>query len=63
MSLQDLTVLSFPGRPRTPADRMGEVACLAGVRGDREQEVVELNAKVPVRAEGNKNQESPEVKV
>jgi hypothetical protein len=27
-------------------------------RGDREQEVVELNSKVPVREERNKNQES-----
>ena len=43
----------FPTNAARPARR----------RGDREQEVVELNSKVPVRAERNKKQESLEAKV
>jgi hypothetical protein len=42
------------------AAELSECAC--GV-GDREQEVVELNSKVPVRDEEKQNQESLEVKV
>ena len=41
------------------ANRLGQAARR---RGDREQEVVELNLKVPVQDERNKKQESLEVK-
>ena len=35
------------GRPRPSAIRLGQAARLARRRGNREQEVVELNSKVP----------------
>ena len=47
-------------RPRLSANRLGQAARR---RGDREQEVVELNSRVPVRDERNKKQENLEVKV
>ena len=37
------------GRPRPSANRLGQAARPARRRGDREQEVVELNSKVSVR--------------
>src|SRR4026209_1027393 len=43
-----------PGRPRPSANRLGKTARPARRRGAREQEVVELNSKVPVRDERNK---------
>ena len=42
-------------RPRPSANRLGEAARPARRRGDREQEVVELNSKLPVRAERHKS--------
>jgi hypothetical protein len=50
-------------RPSTRDSPLGQTARPARRRGDREQEVVELNSKVPVRDERNKKQESLEVKV
>jgi hypothetical protein len=50
-------------RESASADRLGQAARAARRRGDREQEVVELNSRVPVQDERNKKQESLEVKV
>ena len=52
------------GEPRTRARQLTDPRPRpARQRGDREQEVVELNSKVPVRDKRNKKQESLEVKV
>ena len=48
-------------RPRPSAIRLGQAARLARRRGDREQEVVDLNAKVPYGMNETK-QEGLEVK-
>ncbi len=44
-------------------NRPGQAARLARRRGDREQEVVELSSKLPVREERNNKQESLEVEI
>jgi hypothetical protein len=44
-------------------DRLGQAARPMRRRGDREQEVVELNSIVPVRYEGNREEESLEIKI
>ena len=45
------------------ANRLGQAPRPVRRRGDREQEVVELNSRVPVQDERNKKQKSLEVKV
>src|SRR5206468_3613357 len=42
-----------PGRPRPPANRLGQAARPARRRGDREQEVVGLRSNVVLRHERN----------
>jgi hypothetical protein len=52
-----------PRRPRPSANRLGQAPRPGRRHSDREQEVVELNSKVPVRDERNQKRESSESKV
>src|SRR6266513_4127324 len=47
-----------PRRPRPSANRLGQAARPARRRGDREQKVVELNSKLPVRMRENEKEET-----
>jgi len=47
-----------PRRPRPSANRLGQAARPARRRGAREQEVVELNSKLPVRMRENEKEET-----